>query len=155
MLIKNHLAAAADLVLHGNSAPHRVRLSASADGSVALRIDLERFHSTSNALLSAAFAFGNTRLRGRPRKPQRRKPLVDVFPNVWEIRVEKEPDKLERLAVQLSEWGAYPRGIEAGLPFIMDAATLRAVPRLALMTTKGEIDVLVQEVPDADGGRAA
>ncbi len=148
-------AKAADLVLHGNSAPHRVRLSATADGAVALRIDLERFHSTSNALLAAAFAFGKARGRGRPRKPQRRRPLVDVFPSVWEIRVEREPAKLERLADQLREWNAYPRGIETGLPFIMDAATLRAVPRLALMTSKGEIDVLVVEIPDANSGRPA
>jgi hypothetical protein len=145
---------AADLVLHANSAPHRVRVSATLDGSVALRIDLERFHSTSNARLAAAFAFGTARSRGRPRKPQRRRPLVDVFPSVWEIRVEREPSKLERLANQLRAWDAYPRGIEAGLPFIMDAATLRAVPRLALMTSKGEIDVLVQDQADANDDRA-
>ena len=147
-------AKAADLVLQPNSAPHRVRLSASLDGAVALRIDLERFHSTANALLASAFAFGKGRSRGRPRKPQRRRPLIDVFPSVWEIRVEREPVKLDRLANQLREWEAYPRGIETGLPFIMDAATLRAVPRLALITTKGEIDVLV-ETPDAHEGRPA
>lgn len=147
-------AKAADLVLQENSAPHRVRLPASADGAIAIRIDLERFHSTANALLAAAFAFGTARSRGRPRKPMRRRPLVDVFPTVWEIRVDRESAKLERLAHQLREWSAYPRGIEAGLPFIMDAATLRAVRRLALMTTKGEIDVIVGDGPDANGGRA-
>ena len=148
-------ARAADLVLNPGAAPHRVRLPASLDGSVALRLDLERFHSTSNALLSAAYAFGAARKRGRPRKQKRRRPLVDDFPSAWLIRVERDPSRLERLAAQLREWEAYPRGIEPGLPFIMDAATLRAVPRLALMSTKGEIDVLVTDVPDANEDRPA
>jgi hypothetical protein len=141
----------ADLVLQPNSAPHRVRVAATADGAVALRIDLERFHSTANALLAAAFAFGQPKLRGRPRRFRHRRPLVDVFSSVWEIRIEREPDKLERLGRQLREWNAYPRGIESGLPFIMDAATLRSVPRLALVSTKGDIDVVVVDPPDANG----
>jgi hypothetical protein len=148
-------ARVADLVLQPAAAPHRVRLAATADGAVALRIDLERFHSTANALLAAAFAFGQPKSRGRPRKPRRRRPLVDIFPSVWEIRIERDHGKLDRLARQLREWKAYPRGIEPGLPFIMDAATLRSVPRLALATTKGDIDVLVVETPDANGGLGA
>ena len=148
-------ARVADLVLHSPAAPHRVRLAATTDGAVALRIDLERFHSTANASLSAAFAFGQPRGRGRPRKPQRRRPLIDVFPGVWEIRIEREPSKLERLGQQLRDWGAYPRGIERDLPFIMDAATIRAVPRLALTTSKGEIDVVLVEIPDADDAHGA
>ena len=146
-------AQVADLVLGSSSAPHRVRLAATADGAIALRIDLERFHSTANASLAAAFAFGRPRGPGRPSKPPRRRPLIDTFPSVWEIRVEPDAAKLERLGAQLHEWEAYPRGIEPGLPFIMDAATLRAVPRLALSTTKGDIDVLRVEVPDANGAR--
>lgn len=143
-------ARVADLVMPASSAPSRVRLSGTIDGSVVLRIDLERFHSTSNASLAAAFAFDPGRPRGRPRRAKRRRPLVDEFPTVWEIRVEREPAKLERLSRQLREWNAYPRGIELGLPFIMDAATLRAVPRLALTTAKGDIDVLLVEVRDAN-----
>jgi hypothetical protein len=146
-------AKVADLVLHTSAAPHRVRLAATADGAIALRIDLERFHSTANASLSAAFAFGHARGRGRPPKPRRRRPLIDVFPSVWEIRVERDTTKLNRLGEQLHEWKAYPRGIEPGLPFIMDAATLRAVPHLALTTSKGDIDVLLVDVPDAKIGR--
>ena len=146
-------ARAADLVLHTSPAPHRVRLAATSDGAIALRIDFERFHSTANASLAAAFAFGQPRARGRPRKPWRCRPLIDAFPSVWEIRVEREPAKLERLGRQLRDWGAYPRGIEPGLPFIMDAATLRAVPHLALTTSKGDIDVLLVEILDANGGR--
>src|SRR5471030_761754 len=148
-------AKVADLVLQPSAAPHRVRLAATADGAIALRIDLERFHSTANASLSAAFAFGQPRPRGRPRKQRRRRPLIDVFPSVWEIRVEREPSKLERLGQQLRDWNAYPRGIEAGRPFLMDAATIRSVPRLALTTSKGDIDVLLVEVPDANGARGA
>lgn len=146
-------ARVADLVLHTSPAPHRVRLAATSDGAIALRIDFERFHSTANASLAAAYAFGQPRARGRPRKPRRRRPLIDVFPSVWEIRVERKPTKLEPLGQQLRDWGAYPRGIEPGLPFIMDAATLRAVPHLALTTSKGDIDVLLVEVLDANGGR--
>jgi hypothetical protein len=145
-------AKVADLVMGGSTAPHRIRLAATSDGAIALRIDLERFHSTSNAAVAAAFAFGQPRGRGRPSKPRRRRPLIDVFPSVWEIRVERDPAKLERLGQQLRDWNAYPRGIEQGLPFIMDAATLRAVPRLALSTTKGDIDVLVVNAPDANDG---
>ncbi len=148
-------ARVADLVLHASAAPHRVRMPVTADGAIALRIDLERFHSTANASLSAAFAFGKSRPRGRPRKPVRRRPLVDVFPSVWEIRVDRDTSKLDRLGRQLHDWDAYPRGIEPGLPFIMDAATLRAVPRLALTTSKGDIDVVLVEVPDANDARGA
>ena len=43
----------------------------------------------------------------------------------------------------------------SGLPFIMDAATLRAIPRLPLSSTKGDIDVVVVEVPDANRDRAS
>jgi len=148
-------ARVADLVLQTSAEPHRVRIAATSDGAIALRIDLERFHSTANASLSAAFAFGQPRSRGRPRKPSRRRPLIDVFPSVWEIRVEREPSKLEKLGQQLRDWAAYPRGIEPGLPFIMDAATIRSVPRLAITTTKGDIDVLLVEIPDANDTRGA
>lgn len=148
-------ARVADLVLVSPGAPARVRVAATSDGAVALRIDLERFHSTANAAVAAAFAFGRPRGRGRPPKPRPRRPLIDVFSSVWEIRVERDIAKLERLSRQLREWNAYPRGIEAGLPFIMDAATLRAVPHLALTTSKGDIDVVLVEVPDAKGDRGA
>ncbi|MGH7653267.1 MAG: hypothetical protein ACREN6_01265 [Gemmatimonadaceae bacterium] len=146
-------ARVADLVLVSPTVPARIRLAATSDGAIALRIDLERFHSTANAAVAAALAFGRPRGRGRPRKPRPRRPLIDVFSNVWEIRVERDTAKLERLGRQLHEWNAYPRGIEGGLPFIMDAATLRAVPHLALRTSKGDIDVLLVEAPDANDPR--
>ncbi|HVT39727.1 MAG TPA: hypothetical protein VHE78_11820 [Gemmatimonadaceae bacterium] len=136
-------ARAADKVLSSGLAPNRVRISATTDGAMALQLDLQRFLSTSNASLAAAFAFGPTRGRGRPRLTSRQNPVIDQFLSIWEIRVDDEPDKLHRLARQLGEWEAYPRGIEHGLPFIMDAATLRAVPRLALVTNRGDINVLL------------
>jgi hypothetical protein len=77
------------------------------------------------------------------------KPRSDQLSDVWTIRVDDARDSLDRLARHLKAWNAYPRGIEAGLPFIMDAATLRAVPRLALTSDKGRIDVIIRSRGDA------
>ena len=136
----------ADTILGAPHTTHRVRIAASADLAIALHFDLERFHSTANAALAAALAFSQPKSRGRPKKAssERPRPRTEPISDVWVIRVDDSPSALERLAHHLREWGAYPRGIERGLPFIMDAATLKAVPRLALTTTeKGPIDVLV------------
>ena len=141
-------AEAADVVLATRVAPNRIRVVASIDGSLALHLDLERFYSTSNAALASAYAFGQSRGRGRPMPSARLRRIVDENPSVREIRVRPEFEKLDRLAQQLREWEAYPRGIERGLPFIMDVYTMRAVPKLALMTTRGEIDVFL----DPTGG---
>jgi predicted nucleotidyltransferase len=46
------------------------------------------------------------------------------------------------LASLLAHWKAYPRGVEPGLPFIMDDRTLRGAPTLTLRTNEGDIDVL-------------
>lgn len=46
------------------------------------------------------------------------------------------------LGALLAEWQAYPRGVEAGLPFIMDDRTLRGAPVLTLTTLEGDIDVM-------------
>ena len=136
-------AQAADLVLATGVASNRIRVAASIDGSLALQLDLERFYSTSNAALASAYAFGQSRGRGRPTHNARRRKVVDEYPSVWEIHVRSEFEKLDRLAQKLREWDAYPRGIERGRPFIMDVATMRAVPKLALLTTRGEIDVVL------------
>jgi hypothetical protein len=42
----------------------------------------------------------------------------------------------------LSSWDAYPRGIEPGLPFILDDRTLSGAPVLTLTTSEGDIDVI-------------
>lgn len=51
-------------------------------------------------------------------------------------------ENVAALAKLLSKWKAYPRGVETGLPFIMDARTLRSAPVLTLDTTEGPLDVL-------------
>jgi hypothetical protein len=47
-----------------------------------------------------------------------------------------------RLAEVLSQWDAYPRGIERGLPFFMDERQFRTTPIMTLTTREGFIDVL-------------
>ena len=49
---------------------------------------------------------------------------------------------VERLASLLVKWKAYPRGIEEGLPFFMDARQFRTTPVMTLTTSQGFIDVL-------------
>ncbi len=48
----------------------------------------------------------------------------------------------EKLATTLVEWGAYLRGVEPGLPFVLDARMLRTTPVLMLVTRQGNIDVM-------------
>ncbi len=180
-------AEAADAVLRPGVAPNRIRLAATKDGSAALQIDLERFFSTANASLSAAYRLGGPRRRGRPTsvivQQSRSKPtqhnlelvLRDVsavlvgladggasFVGAGDIAcavhgstraasharicITTAPEALVVVARLLKEWDAYPRGIEPGLPFIMDANTLTAVPLLALTTSRGAVDV-VKEFP--------
>jgi hypothetical protein len=136
-------ATTADRVLTGGLEPNRIRISATIDSSMALQLDLHRFLSTSNAALAAALAFVPFRGPGRPKGRPLGGAVADEFSTAREIRVDDDPETLARLAHQLQGWQAYPRGIERGLPFIMDVATLRAVPRLALTTTRGDIDVLI------------
>jgi hypothetical protein len=49
---------------------------------------------------------------------------------------------VDRLAALLREWRAYPRGVEPGLPFFMDAKQFHITPVMTLSTREGEIDVL-------------
>jgi hypothetical protein len=49
---------------------------------------------------------------------------------------------IRTLASLLASWDAYPRGVEEGLPFIMDDRTLRGAPTLTLTTTEGDLDVM-------------
>ena len=49
---------------------------------------------------------------------------------------------VDTLGKVLASWNAYPRGVEKGLPFIMDGRTLRGAPILTLTTTEGDIDVI-------------
>ncbi len=59
-----------------------------------------------------------------------------------DICYEPTPENRERLAGVLAGWHAYLRGVEPGLPFWMDARTLRDVPVLTLVTDLGDVDVM-------------
>ena len=67
----------------------------------------------------------------------------------------KEAGNIDRLAALLAKWDAYPRGVERGLPFIMDGRTLRGAPIMTLTTTEGDLDVMdrVAGVGDYDALR--
>lgn len=62
--------------------------------------------------------------------------------NDVDICYDPSPDNRERLATVLAGWHGYLRGVEPGLPFVMDARTLRDVPVLTLVTDKGDLDVM-------------
>jgi hypothetical protein len=59
-----------------------------------------------------------------------------------DILFDTAPDNLDRLSSLLAGWHAYPRGVEPGLPFIMDAQTLRGSEVLTLATDRGFLDLL-------------
>ncbi len=67
-----------------------------------------------------------------------------------DVCYDSAPDNRARLARQLAAWKAYPRGIEPGLPFIMDEKTLSSTPILALVTDQGFLDVF-DRVPGVGG----
>jgi hypothetical protein len=56
----------------------------------------------------------------------------------------------EALAQLLVEWNAYLRGVEPGLPFILDVRTLQDLEVLTLTTSEGHLDLFqcVQGVGD-------
>ena len=71
-----------------------------------------------------------------------------------DICYDTSPDNVARLVTLLSEWKAYLRGVEPGLPFILDARTFRTTPLLTLTSSMGAIDLLVH-VPGVGDYRAA
>ena len=64
------------------------------------------------------------------------------FTNDIDLCYDVAPDNVERLVRLLTEWHAYLRGVEPGLPFILDARTFRTTPLMTLTTTMGAIDLL-------------
>lgn len=62
--------------------------------------------------------------------------------NDLDICYDAERSNLVALGSVLASWRAYPRGVEAGLPFIMDDRTLLGAPILTLTTEEGDIDVM-------------
>jgi predicted nucleotidyltransferase len=47
-----------------------------------------------------------------------------------------------RLASLLASWHAYLRGVERGLPFVMDERALLTTPIMTLSTDKGDVDIM-------------
>ena len=66
------------------------------------------------------------------------------FTNDLDICYDTASDNVDRLVALLRDWKAYLRGVEPGLPFILDARTFRTTPLLTLTTTMGAIDLLEQ-----------
>ena len=64
------------------------------------------------------------------------------FTNDLDICYDTAPDNVDRLVAILTEWQAYLRGVEPGLPFILDRRTFRNTPLLTLTSTMGAIDLL-------------
>jgi len=64
------------------------------------------------------------------------------FTNDIDICYDTAPDNVERLVKLLAGWNAYLRGVERGLPFVMDSKAFRITPVMTLTTDVGDIDVL-------------
>ena len=75
------------------------------------------------------------------------------FTNDLDVCYDTAPDNVERLVTLLSEWKACLRGVEPGLPFILDARTFRTTPLLTLTSSMGAID-LIEEVTGIGDYRA-
>jgi predicted nucleotidyltransferase len=59
-----------------------------------------------------------------------------------DVCYDPSPENRVRLAKVLADWHAYLRGVDRGLPFAMDARTLRDSPVLTLVTDLGDLDVM-------------
>jgi predicted nucleotidyltransferase len=59
-----------------------------------------------------------------------------------DICYDPAPDNVGRLVVVLADWHAYLRGVEPGLPFVMDVRAFRTNPIVTLITDRGAIDVM-------------
>ena len=56
------------------------------------------------------------------------------FTNDIDICYDTASDNVERLVKLLAGWNAYLRGVEQGLPFVMDSKALRITPVMTLTT---------------------
>jgi len=70
--------------------------------------------------------------------------------NDLDICYDRSPENLEALAAALKELGARLRGGPEGLPFLLDAETLRRGDHFTFSTTAGGLDVL--GTPAGSGG---
>jgi predicted nucleotidyltransferase len=64
------------------------------------------------------------------------------FTNDIDLCYDTTPDNVAALCEMLVTWEAYLRGVELGLPFILDTRTFRDTPIMTLTTNHGAIDVL-------------
>jgi hypothetical protein len=62
--------------------------------------------------------------------------------NDLDVCYARESANVSRLVKVLRAWSAYPRGLEGGLPFKLDARTFRDMPILTLRTSEGDLDLL-------------
>ncbi len=76
------------------------------------------------------------------------------FTSDIDVCYDTAPDNVDRLIALLVEWNAYLRGVEPGLPFILDRRTFRTTPLLTLTSTMGAIDLL-DHVPGVGNYRDA
>lgn len=62
----------------------------------------------------------------------------------WDVDIcyEPSPENCERLALLLLSWHACLRGVEPGLPWVLDARSLRNTAVLTLVTDLGDLDVM-------------
>lgn len=76
------------------------------------------------------------------------------FTNDLDICYDTSSGNVARLVDLLKEWNAYLRGVEPGLPFVLDQRTFRTTPMMTLTTTQGAIDLLA-DVPGVGDYAAA
>ncbi|MGH7664247.1 MAG: hypothetical protein ACRENI_08140 [Gemmatimonadaceae bacterium] len=62
--------------------------------------------------------------------------------NDLDICYDTAPDSVDGLVALLRSWHAYLRGVERGLPFILDVQALRTTPVMTLTTDVGDIDIM-------------
>lgn len=74
--------------------------------------------------------------------------------NDIDICYDTGPDNLKRLVRLLAGWHAYLRGVEPGLPFVMDVRAVRTTPIMTLTTDAGDINLL-DRVPGVGDHAAA
>jgi hypothetical protein len=169
----------ADATLRPGLSTGKIRLNVTADGALAIQLDLERFLTSASAALSTALNFSVAPRRGRPPRAPRQAPNgTETIPAAAEMPIgrlrpfeaagarvkftspaqtressaiarrtptlayDATPNNLERLATALRSLDARPRDIPDDWPHTIDAITIRSVPKLALHTSDGPLNLI-------------